>query len=397
MCGIFGFISNDHSKNTGIDLLKKMSLSLTHRGPDNSGLWADIDMGLFLGHTRLSIIDTSIQGSQPMLSNSNRYVIIFNGEIYNHRELKNKLASKSISWKGHSDTEVLLNFIEIYGLKKTLNHIVGMFALALYDRKDKKLYLARDRIGEKPLYYGWENKTFFFASELKGLKAHPEFIGNVDPNSVSMFLSKNYIEAPFSIYKNIYKVMPGEYIEIPIRNFSNNRILKKEFFWKLENYVCQSKTNNFQDAVSNVEFLLEDSVREKMISDVPVGAFLSGGIDSSLIVSMMSKYSSRPIKTFTIGFQEKGFNEAVSAKKVAEYLGTDHTELYFTQREAIDLIPDLSFYYDEPFADSSALPTTLVSKMARESVTVALSADAGDEVFAGVYTVSVLCSGRMPI
>jgi asparagine synthase (glutamine-hydrolysing) len=385
MCGIAGFYS---AANFSADDAKreviKMGMSLRHRGPDDSGEWIDGDAGIALAHRRLSVLDLSAAGHQPMVSDSGRYVIIFNGEIYNHKDLRNLLEGSI--WRSTTDTETLLHLIDRFGLRTTLQKVTGMFALALWDRQERELILTRDRMGEKPLYYGWQGKNFLFASELKALKEHPEFIGDIDTDAFSLYMGNGYVPTPLSIYKGIFKLQPGTLITINERT-EIGTIDKIEKYWSLEEIASASFEEPFcgseEEAVVALEKVLSGAIQKQMIADVPLGAFLSGGIDSSTVVALMQKQSSRPIKTFTIGFGEHEYNEAKHAKEVAKHVGTDHTELYITPREAMDVIPSLPSLYDEPFGDASAIPTYLVSKLARGHVTVSLSGDGGDELFGG--------------
>lgn len=363
-------------------MLGRMGEAIMHRGPDNSGVWVDVDAGIGLSHRRLSILDLSPAGHQPMTSVSGRYVIAFNGEIYNHLDLRRQLGDRA--WRGHSDTETLLAGFELWGTEQTLQCAVGMFAIALWDRNTRTLILARDRMGEKPLYYGWQDEVFLFGSELKALKQHPIFKGEIDRESLALYLRYSYIPMPHSIYRGIYKLAPGTLLRVHV----NDRQLSDPIpFWSLKDIAKHGQNEPFQgsdeEAVASLEVKLLDAVRLQQIADVPLGAFLSGGIDSSTIVALMQAQSSRPVRTFTIGFQEAGYNEAENAKAVARHLGTDHTELYVTPAQAQSVIPHLATLYDEPFGDSSQIPTYLVSQMAREHVTVSLSGDAGDELFGG--------------
>ncbi|WLD93011.1 asparagine synthase (glutamine-hydrolyzing) [Alkalihalobacillus sp. AL-G] len=387
MCGFAGFINRRQKMGREYNqrVIQDMTNNISHRGPDDSGYWIENNSGLTIGHRRLSIIDLSPSGHQPMASFSGRYIIAFNGEIYNFHNVKEELfrtSSQSV-FQGHSDTEVILAAVETWGLEHCVNKFVGMFAFALYDRNTKELYLVRDRIGEKPLYYGWKGDTFLFASELKALRKHPSFDDEIDRDSLALYMRHNYIPTPYSIYKGIYKLEPGTILKIHTDSFNQQTIT----YWSIVERL-KSKSNftynEEQTSIKELDNLINQSINQQMLaSDVPVGAFLSGGIDSSTIVSIMQSQSSQPIKTFTIGFNETGFNEATHAKKIANYLGTDHTELYVTAEQAMDVIPKLPSLYDEPFSDSSQIPTFLVSQLARESVTVSLSGDGGDELFGG--------------
>jgi asparagine synthase (glutamine-hydrolysing) len=394
MCGLTGFLGGDKTnfkKNS--QQLKCMTDEIMHRGPDDEGFWIDEDYKVAIGHRRLSILDLSSAGHQPMHSTSGQYIIAFNGEIYNHLELRVRLNDESnsvIEWNGHSDTETLLLCFEVWGVDVTLQAIKGMFVIALYDTKHNSLYLIRDRMGEKPLYYGWSGNTFLFGSELKSLKAFQGFSAEIDRNALALFLKYDYVPSPFSIYKGISKLSQGSYIKISMVNdvWSQECVSSPNYYWSMNEVAKSGKgVNKFhgsdQDAIQKLDDLLYKSVKQQMISDVPLGAFLSGGIDSSVVVALMQKHSDRKVKTFTIGFNEKNYNEAEYAKKVALHLGTDHTELYITPVQALDVISRLSKIYDEPFADSSQIPTFLVSEMAKQHVTVSLSGDGGDELFGG--------------
>lgn len=383
MCGITGFLAPaDQIAGEMNVIVARMSDVMHHRGPDAGGIWTDAAGGIAFGHRRLAIVDLSPTGQQPMISASGRYVIILNGEIYNFRELRPQLEKKGHSFRGTSDTEVMLAAFEEWGVPDSLPRFNGMFAFAVWDRASRTLYLSRDRMGEKPLYYGYAGNTFLFGSELKALRQHPEFQSEINRAAVAVYLRHNYIPAPYSIYQGIFKLMPGCVLEL--RAGSEPVITP---YWSLQdaarNGVSSPLSCSDAEAAEQLDHLLQESVRLQMVADVPLGAFLSGGIDSSTIVGLMQAQSSRPIKTFTIGFSEEEFDEAKYAKAVANHLGTDHTELYVTPREAMDVIPRLPQFYDEPFADSSQIPTYLVSQLARQSVTVSLSGDGGDELFGG--------------
>ena len=381
MCGIVGFsgIVTDPSACLG-----KMIKTLNHRGPDDRGLWFDNNANVGLAHSRLSILDLSSAGHQPMHSQSGRFVIIFNGEIYNYKKILSELEINStLKLKGQSDTEVLLAAIEAWGLKNTLKKASGMFALALWDKEKNNLFLARDRVGEKPLYYGWVEDTFVFASELKAFKQLKDFKNKIDRRALALLLRYSSIPAPFSIYENIHKLLPGHILEFN----SKSKEIKDFEFWSLEEvYTSERDINHFisdEKAIFELEDTLHNAVGLQMQADVPLGAFLSGGIDSSLIVAMMQNQSQQKVNTFSIGFDVKDFDEAEYARAVANHLRTDHFDMYVTEQDALDVIPNLPNIYDEPFADSSQIPTYLVSKIAKQKVTVALSGDAGDELFGG--------------
>lgn len=387
MCGIAGFLTpQGFRESDAIFNACCMRDSLFHRGPDDSGLWLDADAGIALTHRRLSILDLSAAGHQPMHSNSGRYVLVFNGEIYNHQELRSRLAElRSWPWRGHSDTETLLAVIETWGLECALQSSVGMFALALWDRQQRTLSLARDRLGEKPLFYGWHNGVLLFGSELKSLRAHPSFQSEIERDVLPLYLRHGYVPAPWSIWKGIRKLMPGSHVTFSAKH--QGELPPPTPYWSLAESIARGQAKPFRgsegDAVDALERQLMEAISGQRLADVSLGAFLSGGIDSSTVVALMQSQSSRPVKTFTIGFEEKGYNEAEHAKAVARHLGTDHTELYVSPLQAQGIIPALPSIYDEPFGDSSAIPTYLVSQLARHQVTVSLSGDGGDELFGG--------------
>lgn len=380
MCGIAGIV-----KYPGPDperVVSDMVAAIRYRGPDDSGVWRDPACGLAVGHARLSILDLSPAGHQPMVSTSGRYVIVFNGEIYNHLELREQLGS--LPWRGRSDTETLLAGFEMWGVEKTLQATVGMFALALWDRVERRLTLARDRIGEKPLYYGWSNGTFLFASELKALEACPDWRGEIDRGALASFMRYAYVPLPHSIYAGIRKLLPGTYAVISSAD-STGHWPELKPYWSAAAVAGQGRRSDWTDdmAVAELDRVLRRAVKGQMVADVPLGAFLSGGIDSSTVAALMQAQSSRPVKTFSIGFHDGEYDEAPHAKAVASSLGTDHTELYVTPDDARAAIPLLPSMYDEPFGDVSAIPTHLVARLARRHVTVALSGDGGDELFGG--------------
>ena len=389
MCGVTGYFQpGGFSKSDVGQIIQAMSSVLSHRGPDNDGAWSDADTGIALGHRRLAVLDLSPAGQQPMMSASGRFVIALNGEIYNHLKIRQELTlSEPLhEWRGHSDTETLLAAIDHWGVESAIKKSVGMFAIALWDRKQRTLTLARDRIGEKPLYYGWQNGSLLFASELRALRAHPEFRAEIDRDMIATYMRHGYLEAPYSIYKNVFKLQPGTYLQVSAHD-DPGTAPKPAAYWSLQEVAEQGLERPFNgsdsEAIIELESLLKEAVALQSIADVPLGAFLSGGIDSTTVVALMQEQSSRPVKTFTIGFNEAQYNEAKHAKSVARHLGTDHTELYITPREAMEVIPSLPTIYDEPFGDSSAIPTFLVSQLAREHVTVSLSGDSGDELFGG--------------
>ena len=426
MCGFVGFLGGVASPGDQREeaLLKRMANTITHRGPDDVGDWCDVVQRIGFAHRRLSIVDLSPAGHQPMHSPSGRYVMVFNGEIYNHlnlrRELKipprpplkkgrefprpntdrtttqsTKPSSGQVAgylpkgegmhfrWRGHSDTETMLAGFEAWGIQNTVERAIGMFAIAVWDRQSCTLTLVRDRIGEKPLYYGWQGDAFLFGSELKALRAHPAFEGKIDRGALGLYMRHNHIPAPYSIYQGIAKLEPGCLLTMSLQQ-PEPKILT---YWSGVQLAVSGVVNafagNVEQAVNELEVLLKDAVRQQMMADVPLGAFLSGGVDSSTVVALMQAQSSRPVKTFTIGFNDHGYNEAVHAKAVATHLGTEHAELYVTAEQAMAVIPRLPSLYDEPFSDSSQIPTFLVSQLAREHVTVSLSGDAGDELFCG--------------
>lgn len=399
MCGLAGFLGGDSNKVEAEALLRRMSDTLVHRGPNDSGIWGDSELGIGLAHRRLSIVDLSPAGHQPMASSGNRYVIAFNGEIYNHLDLRRDLGS---TWRGHSDTETLLAGFEAWGIQKTIERSIGMFAIAVWDMREQTLTLVRDRIGEKPLYYGWQGDNFLFGSELKALRVHPSFRAEVDRGALCLYMRHNYVPAPYSIYQGIAKLQPGCLLTVSLRQ----REPQVHAYWSAAQVAEVGVANTYKgsavQAVDELESLLKDSVRQQMMADVPLGAFLSGGVDSSTVVALMQAQSSRPVRTFTIGFNEDGYNEAVHAKAVAQYLGTEHTELYVSAEQAMGVIPQLPTLYDEPFADSSQIPTFLVSQLARQHVAVSLSGDAGDELFCGYSRYSLASKlwgriGKMPL
>lgn len=382
MCGITGFIdfSRQTAADCGLALAEAMAAAIRHRGPDDGGTWSDAAHGVFLAHRRLSIVDLSAAGHQPMASVSGRYVIVFNGEVYNHGEIRQRL--EGVAWRGNSDTEVMLAAVEQWGLEAAVQQFVGMFAFALWDRQTASLTLVRDRFGEKPLYWGQFGSTLLFGSELKAMKQHPAFVSAVNRDALAGYMTYGYLPGTASIYEHVQKLQPGS-----MRVFQADGCSSEQVYWSAVDAALSGRANEFEGndtaAASHLENLITGSVRQQLLADVPVGAFLSGGVDSSTIVALAQAHSRSPVKTFTIGFEEAGYNEAVYAEQVAKHLGTDHMELYVSHQDALNLIPDLPDLYDEPFADSSQIPTFLVSKLARSRVAVSLSGDAGDELFCG--------------
>ncbi|RIL11937.1 MAG: asparagine synthase (glutamine-hydrolyzing) [Proteobacteria bacterium] len=396
MCGIIGLIC---AKESALDLgkiVEKLASCLAHRGPDEKNTWIDRDTGIAFGHRRLSIVELSSLGSQPMISASGRFVITYNGEIYNFQALRKELEGLGSKFRGGSDTEVMLAAFEEWGIEQGCKKFVGMFAFGVWDQRERVLTLARDRLGEKPLYYGWNRGFFGFASELSAIGQAPGFEGRVETEALDSLLRHGYIFDPLSIYQGIYKLPPGCMVQLKLEELNSkpgdfnpqvNSLKGPRAYWSAlesaERGLKEPFAGNFAEGCLKLEELLKEAIKGQMIADVPLGAFLSGGIDSSLVVALMQAQSARPVKTFSIGFEEKEYNEANHAKLVAKHLGTDHTEMYVTSKDALDVVPLLSTIYTEPFADSSQIPTYLVSKIARRSVTVSLSGDGGDEIFGG--------------
>lgn len=385
MCGIVGFWDTQQrsAKEKLQEAVMLMNDALLHRGPDGASNWIDSNLGIALAHRRLAVVDLSASGSQPMISASGRYVISYNGEIYNYLAIKQQLelSGTKPSWRGHSDTEVILAAFETWGIENALQQFVGMFAIALWDRQQQALFLIRDRLGEKPLYYGWCKEYLLFGSELKALQKHPAWQANIDKDSVKLLLQYNCIPAPYTIYENIYKLEPGCILTV-----YPNKTSIKNAYWQLHEVINKpviDKITNAKLATDLLEEKLSATIKLQMLADVAVGTFLSGGIDSATVTAIMQANSNKPIKTFTIGFNEADYNEAKQARAIANHLGTQHTELYLSDLDAMQVIPHLANFYDEPFADSSQLPTYMVAKLAKESVTVSLSGDGGDELFAG--------------
>lgn len=387
MCGITGFL--DLRGLTPVEdfpvSLDGMCQAIQHRGPDDHGAWLDAEAGIALGFRRLAILDLTPTGHQPMFSADGRYVMVFNGEVYNFAQLRADLSGRGHHFRGQSDTEVMLAAVCEWGLVEAVRRFNGMFAFALWDRQSRQLHLVRDRLGIKPLYYGWVGSLLLFGSELKALRAHPGFRAEIDRDALALFLRRNYIPAPYSIYRGVHKLLPGCILTIDIQD--PGRTTPPRPYWSARQVVEQGLAQPFEggdaEAVAGLDALLRRSIGLRMIADVPLGAFLSGGVDSSAIVALMQAQSDRPVKTFTIGFDESGFDEAPHARAVAQRLGTEHTELYISPDQARAVIPLLPALYDEPFADVSQIPTFLVSQLARRHVTVSLSGDGGDEIFGG--------------
>ena len=389
MCGIAGFLDPTLAADAAPSLLRRMTDALRHRGPDAEGQWQDTTLGLALGHRRLSIVDLSPAGAQPMLSASGRYVVVFNGEIYNFAAIRTELeaARRAPAWRGHSDTEVLLAACDAWGVEATLPRLNGMFAIAVFDRSARCLHLVRDRLGEKPLYWCTDGDTrLAFASELHSLRRGPIGTGEVDTAALRDYLQRGYVHAPRTILRGVAKVTPGEHVRITL-GADGRFTVQRGRYWSAFDAaragLAAPRALEDHEALERLRTLLDDSVRLRMVADVPLGAFLSGGIDSSLVVATMQRLSSRPVRTFTIGFGEARYDEAAHARAVAAHLGTEHTDLTATPQDALDLIPQLPGMLDEPMADSSLIPTFLVSRLARQHVTVSLSGDGGDELFGG--------------
>lgn len=384
MCGIAGFLLPGEKRlNRQLDEVAiAMADRIAHRGPDDQGVWSDSAAGIALSHRRLAIIDLSPAGHQPMISQSEQLVIAFNGEIYNFKDLRHELAAEGVCFRGHSDTETILEAFSHWGIERTLPKMVGMFAIALWDRRSRELTLIRDRLGKKPLYWGQSGGALFFGSELKALLAFPDWQPTLDRGSVASFLRHNYIPAPHSIYSGISKLEPGS-----ILRYRDGSAPRLDRYWNLAEVAASGLSRRSMtadpDPVGSLDRLLRDAVKIRMISDVPLGALLSGGIDSSLVTALMQTQAEKPVRTFSIGFEEAQFNEAPYASQIAGHLGTEHTELYVRPSDALEVIPNLPDFYDEPFADSSQIPTYLVCRMTRQHVTVVLSGDGGDELFAG--------------
>ena len=385
MCGITGFVSPPAAADELTRVVRGMCGALVHRGPDDAGEWIDSGAGVAIGFRRLAIIDLSPAGHQPMISASGRYVGTLNGEIYNFEELRRELRERGLApqFRGHSDTEVMLAAFEAWGVEAAVARFNGMFAIAVWDAEGRRLHLARDRMGVKPLYYGFAGNTFLYGSELKALRRHPGFDARIDRAALRLYLRFMYVPAPFSIYEGIAKLMPGTIVTLD----PGTRQTRTTVYWSARDAAIDGVRNRYrgseEEASHELEALLRDSIRIRMVADVPLGVFLSGGVDSSLVTALMQAESATPVKSFSIGFDDIGYNEAPFAAAVARHLGTEHTELIVHERDALDVIPRLAAMYDEPFADSSQIPTHLVSALARRHVTVSLSGDGGDELFGG--------------
>lgn len=383
MCGITGFLNSTLLSHT-LDskaIAQAMVKTLTHRGPDREGVWTE-GSKLALGHRRLAVVDLSTNADQPMVSDCGRYVMIFNGEIYNHRDIRDQLDKKS--WRGLSDTETLLAAFQTWGVLRTLRQTTGMFAIALWDSHRKELTLARDRFGEKPLFYGWQGGSFLFGSELKSLAVHPEWQGVIDRDALSLYVQFGYVPVPSSIWQGISKLPPGSFLTLPL-DVAIGELPEPMFFWRATEFMRLGTDHELNDtsALEELELRLSDAISGQMVADVPLGAFLSGGVDSSAVVALMQRQTATPVKTFSIGFSEIGYDEAEHAKAVATHLGTDHSELYVSGADAFGVIPKLPDIYDEPFGDSSQIPTYLIAALARSDVTVSLTGDGADELFGG--------------
>ena len=384
MCGLTGILANDGRRGELSERSAAMTRCLSHRGPDDEGLWADPSRGIALGFRRLAIIDLSAEGHQPMVSASGRYIMVYNGEVYNYQSLRKRLEASGATFRGHSDTEVMLAAFEAWGIRDAVSQFIGMFAIALWDREREELTLVRDRLGIKPLYYQIRHDSILFASELKAMVVDPAFDRCLDPAAVNSFLKLLYVPAPATIYAESRKLLPGHILTVHAHDYSTLRI---ESYWSIRDTARAGVSDQFsgpdEEAVGGLNSLLTDAVGLRMVADVPLGALLSGGIDSSLVVSLMQAQSTDPVRTYTIGFDIPSFDEAAHARAVAQHLGTHHTELHLTGRDALDVIPGLPRMFDEPHADPSQIPTFLVSQLARRDVTVALSGDGGDELFSG--------------
>lgn len=383
MCGISGILNLSPRANGSLErAATTMNNSLYHRGPDDNGLWVDEATGLAFAHRRLSIVDLSPAGHQPMISSDGRFVMVYNGEVYNHEDIRPELTARGVVFRGHSDTEVILEAFSALGIEATVKRLVGMFAIALWDRRERTLTLIRDRIGIKPLYWAKFGSLFLFGSELKALLAHNDWFPQIDRSALAAYMRHNYIPAPHSVFKGVMKLEPGSILTL---RWEDQPVITK--YWDARAVVRAGVANPLlisdHEILEQLETLLIDAVHRRMVADVPVGAFLSGGIDSSLVVALMQAANAGPVRTYTIGFDIPDYDEAKHAAAVAHHLNTEHTELILTSNQALEVIPNLPDYYDEPFADSSQIPTYLVSAMTRQHVTVALSGDGGDELFGG--------------
>ncbi len=393
MCGIAGFWDQPGPEDAFTPVLKRMAASLRHRGPDSSGLWFDQRAGIGFAHTRLAIVDLSPAGHQPMHSNDARWTITFNGEVYNFEAIRRELDAAGLApsggWRGHSDTEIILAAVSGWGVERALSRFVGMFAMALWDHRERELWLIRDRLGIKPLYYGFCGTTLVFASELKALRALSSWRGEVDARALALYLRYLYVPAPLSIWQGVQKLLPGAWLRITAADMEQRRVPEPVRYWRVEDAVAAGLADPFAgseaELVRELDQRLSNAVGLRLVADVPLGAFLSGGIDSSTVVALMQAQSSQPVRTYSIGTHSSDYNEAEQAKAVARHLGTAHTELYVEPEQALAVVPLLPEHYDEPYADISQIPTLLVSRLARRDVTVSLSGDGGDELFGG-YT-----------
>lgn len=392
MCGIAGLYSlrSDADRMVLRGIVKDMTDAITHRGPDSDGLWQDEDHpGMVMGQRRLAIIDLSPMGAQPMASHSGRYWCVYNGEIYNYQSIEAELRALGHSFKGRSDTEVFLTALDQWGLNQTCQKIIGMYAFIIWDRKEKTIHLMRDRLGKKPLYLGWAGKDLVMGSELKALRAHPNFEGQINRNALALYMKYGFMQSPHTIYQGVWTLPPGARLTLKASELvaGQNLSTKFEYYWDIAQVAAHATSHRTRkseaDIIAEFDDLLKLCVRERMISDVPLGAFLSGGIDSSAVVALMQTQSGRPIKTYAIGFEDEACNEAPFAKEIAAHIGTEHHELILNDRDVLEVVPKLPEIYDEPFADISQIPTYLVAKFARQDVTVALSGDGGDEMLGG--------------
>lgn len=397
MCGITGFWQREgFQASSASAIAERMARMLAHRGPDGSGVWQDDSVGLALAHRRLAVVDLSPAGHQPMISRCGRFVLVFNGEIYNHLEIRARLRSAGhhMVWRGHSDTETFLECISVWGIQLALNAAVGMYAFALWNRTERCLILSRDRMGEKPLYYGWQGDCFLFGSELKALKAHPAFAAEIDRTASELLLRQSYIPSPYSIYRGIRKLPAGSYLTLTSDAVSAKAYPQPTTYWDLREIAEAGARHpfrgSFDDATDQLEALLRNGIRNQMLADVPLGAFLSGGVDSSLVVALMQASSAAKVKTFCVGMPDARIDETIYANVVAKYLGTEHTNYTITSNDALEIIPRIPEIWDEPFADSSQIPTWLVCQDARKDVTVVLTGDGGDESFFGYQHYSSL-------